>query len=60
VKRVGKSKKWVTRPRGGRSIKHFVGKKNENDWWEGKRSETRFKKKLITYVDKPTRYVGLG
>jgi hypothetical protein len=48
----------MTRPRGGRSKNIFVEKKNENDWWEGKRSETRFKKDLITYVDKPTRYVG--
>jgi hypothetical protein len=31
------SEKWVTRPRGGRS-------KNENDRWEGKKSEKRFKK----------------
>ncbi len=35
-------------------------KKIENDWWEGKRNEKRFKKDLITYVDKPTMYVGLG
>ncbi len=59
MKRVGQSEKWVTRPRGGRSKNNFVGKRNENDWWEGKRSETRFKKDLITYVDKPARYVGL-
>jgi hypothetical protein len=59
VKRVGKSEKWVTRPRGGRSKKLLLKKKNGNDWWEGKRSKTGFKKYLITYVDKPTRYVGL-
>ncbi len=44
VKRVGKSEKWVTRPRGGGGVKQYVEQKNENDWWEGKRSETRFKK----------------
>ena len=44
----------------GGGVKTFCSTKNENDWWEGKRSENRFKKDLITYVDKPTRYVGLG
>ncbi len=37
---------------GGRSKN--LGKKNENDWWEGKRNEKRFKKDRITYVDKST------
>jgi hypothetical protein len=36
--------------------------KTSGGWWGGKskRSEPRFKKDLVTYVDKPTRYVGLG
>ena len=47
VKRVEESEKWVTRPRGGRSKKQICWKnktKTENDWWEGKKSEKRFKK----------------
>jgi hypothetical protein len=48
VGRVEESEKWVTRPRGGRSKTTF---QIENDWWEGKKNEKRFKKGLITYVD---------
>jgi hypothetical protein len=53
VKSVEESEKWVTRTQGG-------GRKNENDWWDGKKSENEVQKDLITYVDKPTGYVGLG
>ncbi len=42
MERVEESEKWVTRPQGGEK-KNF-GRKNDNDWWEGKKSETRFKK----------------
>jgi hypothetical protein len=60
VKRVEKSEKWVKRPWGGGVKTNLLEKQNENDWWEGKKSERGSKKDLITYVDKPTRYVGLG
>jgi hypothetical protein len=45
VKRVGESEKWVTsdKTQGG-GVKKKLFNKNENDWWEGKRSENRFKK----------------
>jgi hypothetical protein len=47
VERVGKNEKWVTRPRGGEGVKtNLLKKQNENDWWEGKKSEKRFKKRL--------------
>jgi hypothetical protein len=45
VKRVAENEKWVTRPRGGRSTNKMSKKQNENDWWEGKKGEKRFKKK---------------
>ncbi len=52
MKRVEESEKWVTRPRGGGGggVKNPLveKRKNENDWWEGKKSEKRFKK---TYVN---------
>ncbi len=60
VKRVGKSEKWVTTPRGGRSKKQFVGKKTKTIGGRVKGAKRGSKKDLITYVDKPTRYVGLG
>ena len=33
-------------------------KKNENDWWEGKKERKEIQKDKITYVDKPTHRVG--
>ncbi len=46
MKRIEESEKWVTRPKGGGGVKQPFGekRKNENDWWEGKKSEKRFKK----------------
>ncbi len=59
MKRVGESKKWVARPRGGKSKKNFGEKLF--DWCD---TRVKLKKDLITYVDKPTTVqqggVGLG
>ncbi len=45
-----------TQTQGGRSKKNFGEKKSKTigGKWEGKKNEKRFKKDLITYVDKPT------